>query len=202
MKSENDLSFKAAVVDIETSSLAAVGFGQIIMACILPLGSNKVTVLRADELNCRIGNEKRLVKMLIAELSKYHLLIGHNANRFDWNFIKSRAYRFGVKIPYPYPMTFDTKNAFKRTKFLTIDNGFGSPTASLDMVIDFFRFSQQKTKLYPNRHADALIGITKKERLAAMEEMVAHCVADCQMTAKIFHELMKHDPKPVFKRFA
>lgn len=187
-----------ATFDIETSELHAVGLGQIICAVVLPMGGKPI-VLRADTERCTIGNEQRLIRLLVKELFKYHLLIGQNSEDFDWAFIKSRAVQFGIPLPYPYPLSYDIKKAFKRTKLRTTDNGFGKPTASLDMMIDFYRLKQSKTRIYPNQHALTIIG-KGGERNEAMEELVSHCIEDVRMTEALYYRVIRDDPNPIIRR--
>lgn len=189
----------AAVFDVETSELHAVGLGQLICAVILPLGGKPI-VLRTDTMKCTVGHEKKLVKKLVEELSKYHLLIGVNSDDFDWGFVKSRAIHFGIAVPQPFPLSYDLKKAFKRSKLRTVDNGYGKPSCSLAMMVDFYGLRQQKTGLFPNHHAQTLIGEGSEKDLA-MEDLVDHCVKDVRMTEELFNRLIKDDPSPLIRRF-
>lgn len=188
----------AATFDIETSELHAVGLGQIICAVVLPM-DGKPFVVRADHERCSVGNERRLVQSLVKELQKYQLLIGQNSENFDWGFIKSRAIQFGIRIPQPYPLSYDIRNGFKRAKLRTVDNGFGRPSCSLDMMIDFYGLNQEKTKIYPNRHAQTIIG-KGAERDKAMDDLVSHCLADTRMTRDLFYRIIRDDPAPLIRR--
>ena len=100
------------VLDLETTDLSAVGGGFILCAVVKPLHQEPI-VFRYDEMHCRAFHEKRLVEALVAELEKYHMWIGHNIDRFDFTFLKSRAVLLGVPFTVATP-TYDTMLAFRR----------------------------------------------------------------------------------------
>ena len=181
-----------ATFDIESSALEAVGAGFMICAVIKPLFSDKLITLRYDKLNCKPGKEKALVEDTIDNLSKFDLLIGHNIKSFDINYIKSRAIQLGV--PYNLsPLVYDTKDAFKRTGLRTVDNGFGKPSASLAMVIDFFDIDvQKKYPLYPRQHWKT-VWQEGKERSKAMTHLVEHCQTDVIANEKVYWKLLEID---------
>lgn len=186
-----------AIVDIESSSLEAVGAGFILCAVVKPLGKPG-KVIRYDELGCRPAQEKKLIKVLLAELNKYDIVVGHNIRRFDWNFIKSRATLFGVPI-IKYPLVYDTLDAFRRCGFLTRQNVYGKPTASLAFIADFLDIKQEKTAIYPRAHWK---GIWEKgeDRKAALDNLVDHCVRDCRMNEVIFRRLFEQDSGVIMRR--
>lgn len=185
-------------MDIETSALEAVGAGFLLCAVVKEEGG-KPEIFRYDTLHCRPGKEKRLVKELVKELMKYDLLVGHNIERFDWNFIKSRAVFFDIKIPKT-PLVYDTLHAFRRCGFLTRPNGFGKPTASLAFVVDFLNIPQEKTALYPSDHWKT-VWESKKEKAETMNRLVQHCVADVVMTEKVYRRLFAEDHAVNIRRF-
>ncbi|CAG1006653.1 DNA polymerase III subunit epsilon [Anaerolineales bacterium] len=182
-----------AVLDLETTDLHAVGGGFILCAVVKPL-RGKPIVFRYDEMHCRAFHEKRLVQALTDEMSKYHLWIGHNIDRFDFNFLRSRAVILGVPFPVQ-PMLYDTMLAFKRLGYLTVANpATGKPRANLDHVADFFNIPQLKTKVgYPNAHWRTVWG-TGKERGEAMDSLADHCVRDTIMTQMIYERELPVDP--------
>ena len=139
-------------------------------------------------------HEKRLVQALTDEMRKYHLWIGHNIDRFDFNFLRSRAVILGVPFSVQ-PMLYDTMLAFKRLGDLTVANpATGKPRANLDHVADFFNIPQLKTKVgYPNAHWRTVWG-TGKERGEAMDSLVDHCVRDTIMTQMIYERELPVDP--------
>lgn len=142
--------------------------------------------------------EKRLVKVLVDYLMQFDMLVGHNMERFDWNYLKTRAAVFGIPIP-KRPLVYDTLRAFRRCGFLTRPNGFGKPTASLAFVVDFLGIEQEKTALYPVEHWKA-VWQKGKEREKAMNKIVKHCVSDVAMTEKVYRRLFELDSGAFMRR--
>lgn len=181
---------KACVFDIETSGLDAIGSGTLLCAVIRPL-RGKETILRADEFNGELGNDKRLLKAVIDELSKYNLLIGHNVINFDINWLRSRCI-YHTMPTLPRRFAYDTFRGFKRVGYKTVPNRLGRPSAGLGHVVDFFGFDQEKTSMFPRAHW-ATVWKRGAERKKAMDDLVDHCRADVAMTEKIYWELMPID---------
>ena len=189
--------FRVATFDIETTSLDAVGAGVILCAVIKPQDGESV-VLRYDELKQNPGNDFRLVRQLLSELSQYEMLVGHNIERFDWNFIRTRAMIHGLPITFS-PLAYDTLKAFKRTGFLTVPNMIGKPTGRLDHVVDMFGIPQMKTALYPREHWKTVWG-NKAQRKEAMDKLVEHCVYDVHMNEQVFYSLYPYDKSCTLRR--
>lgn len=192
------------ILDIETTDLGAVGAGTILCAVVKPLGKKPI-VFRADALKCRLGFEDKLLRVLLRELAKYQILVGHNIENFDWCYIKSRAVILGVPLTIR-PFAYDTLKAFRRSKLRTRMNGFGRPSAGMDMIVDFFGFPQEKTKIYPRQWWEAVWGKrngTGKDgvtRVEAMNDIVSHCIADVKMNEQIFWKLLDLDWRGGIKR--
>lgn len=144
------------------------------------------------------GNDKLIVRAIVRELSQYNLLVGHNAIRYDWNFIKSRAIRWNIPLPTK-PFVYDTRDGFRRCGFLTVPNIVGKPSCSLDMCVDFFGVQQRKTKIYPREHWKTVWG-SGRSRKEAMNGLVDHCVADVINTEEIFPLILNHDPLGMLRR--
>lgn len=176
--------------DIETSALEAVGAGFVLCAVVKPL-DDKPIVLRYDMMSCSPGQEKPLLRKLADLLSGFHLWVAHNGENFDYKYLKSRIIQ--LELPnLPKPFIYDTMKAFRRTGYRTVDNGFGKPTASLAMVADFFGIKQEKTALYPREHWKT-VWQTGKERRAAMDKLVAHCLADVSLNEQVYWKLLEVD---------
>ena len=198
---------KACTLDIETTTLDATGF--ILGIGIHPLDDEgqynpKTAIfLRYDTLHDRPGHEKKLLRALFDELSKYQLWIGHNIIRFDWPMITSRAYQEKVSYPFAPAFVYDTMLAFRRTGFKTRDNGFGKPKANLGHVIDFVARGkpgdQLKTAIYPFSHRECVYG-KGKIRTEMMDVLEAHCLGDLQMTEQTYWELLRVDRTASLKR--
>ena len=192
-----DTGFRSAVFDIETTSLDAVGAGVILCAVVKELGKSPI-VYRYDDMKQAPGNDLRLVRALLNELGNYSLLIGHNIDNFDWNFIRTRAMIHGLSMPQP-PLGYDTLTAFKRTGFKTVPNIKGRPTGRLDHVVDMFGIPQMKTALYPREHWQTVWG-NKEQRREAMHKLVEHCIYDCEMNEQVFYRLFQNDSGATLKR--
>jgi DNA polymerase elongation subunit (family B) len=142
--------------------------------------------------------EKDLLNAVFEELDKYDLFIGHNIKNFDIPYLRSRAYQHQINW-FKRPLFYDTLTGFRNSGFLTRQNGFGKPCASMDMVADFLGLDQLKTKIYPSQHWQNIWG-NKKQRLEAMNLLVDHCERDCRMNAAMYPILLENDPKVTIKR--
>lgn len=197
---------KSCVVDIETTDLAAVGSGIVLCVCVRPLSTGRTRAFRIDNYQQEVSSdfgffqreENAMLKDVYAELDKYDLLIGHNVINFDIPYLRSRAYRH--QIPwYSRPLVYDTLRGFRNSGFLTRQNGFGKPSASMDMVADFLGIEQLKTKIYPAEWWQAIWG-NAKERLEAVNNIVDHCERDVRLNAAMYPILLANDPKVNIKR--
>jgi uncharacterized protein YprB with RNaseH-like and TPR domain len=183
---------RICTLDLETTSLSAVGRGFILVAVVKPLDQQPI-VLRYDTLGCKPGKENELVSILIDILSGFHLWIGQNICNYDFNFVKSRASILGIPF-HCQPFLYDTMRAFKRLGYLTERNPKTSrPIASLDHIVDFLGIQQMKTKVgYPREHWKT-VWETGEERARAMNKLVEHCIFDCDMTEKVYWKLIEVD---------
>jgi len=187
----------AAVFDIETTDLAAIGAGTLLCAVVKPLGKTPVT-FRADKMNCKPGHESKLVAAVIGELNQYDLLIGHFIEGFDIQWLRSRAKYFDLPT-LGRPFVYDTYKAFKRLGYKTVPNRIGRPTASLGHATDFFGFENDKTRIFPREWWES-VWQDGKRREAAMDKVCAHCYGDVVMTQKIYLALIKDDYHATLKR--
>ncbi len=198
---------KSAVFDIETTALEAVGAGIVMCGCVRPLATKRTRTFRMqykeDWKQSETGflevEEVELLTDLMGELAKYDLLIGHNIERFDLAYLRTRCYRRGVAFNLN-PFTYDTMRAFGRTRFRTVNNGFGQPTKSLDMIGDFLGIDQLKTKIYPVAHWLNVWG-KPVQREEAMKELVDHCERDVRMNMQIYELLLPYDFKGIIRRW-
>ena len=173
---------------------------------IRPLSTGRTRVFRLDQYSFDKSDEygyfereeEALLIDSIAELDKYDLLIGHNIDKFDIPFLRSRAYQFGCVWP-AHPLTYDTMKGFRRSGFLTRQNGFGKPSAGMDMVADFLGVVQLKTKIYPREWWASIWG-SKQKRLDAMNEIVRHNEQDVRLNTLIYPILLANDPRVIIKR--
>ncbi len=196
---------RSCVMDIETTDLAAVGAGMLVCACIKP-EEGEINSFRIDKYkfktDSRFGflerEEAALLNDVVEELKKYSLLVGHNIDKFDLPFLRSRAYRLNAPCEL-YPFTYDTLKAFRRVGLRTVLNGFGRPSAGLAHVVDFFGIPQEKTAVYPVEHWRVIWG-NEEEKKKAMDELVDHCIRDVHMNALVYPALLQQDMRANIKR--
>lgn len=196
----------SAVFDIETTDLGAVGAGIITVVCIRPMQTKRTRTFHLGmyefEPDPMFGfleqEETELLKGVREEFRKYHILIGHNIERFDWPYLRSRAFIRDVTWDV-YPALYDTLKAFRRTRFLTVPNGYGKPTGRLDHVADFANIKQEKTSRYPRARWEQIWG-NKARRAEAIHEEVDHCQRDVRMNAQVFDYLWASDMRPTIKK--
>lgn len=188
---------KAAVFDIETTGLDAIGSGALLCAVIKPLDKASIT-LRGDDMHARPGSEKRLVQAVNDALSQYDLLIGHNIAGFDLPWLRSRAVYFGLPDP-ARPFVYDTLKAFRRLGYKTVPNRIGKPSAGLSHAVDFFGIEQDKTSVMPREWWASVWG-KPTERQRAMDDIVSHCYSDVRMTEKLYWQLLRADHAASIRR--
>jgi len=201
-----EANLRSAVIDIETTDLGAVGAGIVLCVCIRPMDTKRTRTysiieeeFEPDPLYGFLEREERgMLERVRNELSNFHILIGHNIERFDIPYLRSRAFRREVDFPL-YPALYDTLKAFRRTKYLTRPNGFGKPSGGLAMVADFGGVPQEKTAIYPMAWWES-VWANKKKRLEAMHEIIDHCQRDVRMNANVFDFLWAADLRATIKR--
>jgi len=197
---------QSAVFDIETTDLGAVGAGIVLCVCIRPTQTQRTRTFQLDmweyDPDPLFGflerEETDLLKAVHTELAKYHILVGHHIDGFDLPYLKSRAFRLGIEWRIN-PFTYDTLKAFRRTHFLTRQNGFGKPSAGLDMVADFAGVKQEKTKIYPADWWESIWG-NKQTRSEAIHKIVLHCQKDVRLNANILEVLWAADMRATIRR--
>lgn len=197
----------SAVFDIECTDLGAVGAGLITCVCIRPMNTKRTRTYHigmyeyepSHDFGFFERQERDLVNAVHEEMQKYHILIGHNIDKFDLPYLKSRAFRLGLEWNI-VPFTYDTLKAFRRTGFLTRQNGFGKPSGSLAMVADFTGVKQEKTSIYPVEWWEQIWG-NKQRRIDALKNIVDHCQKDVRLNANIWEYLWNSDKRGTMRRF-
>lgn len=198
---------KAAIFDIESTGLDAVGSGILLCACVIPSEAGaEIATFRLDEYHYKPDKkfgmferqETSLLNDLVGELGKYDLLVGHNLERFDIKFLMTRAMRLGQDFGL-HPFVYDTMKAFRRMGILTPQNGFGKPQAGLAAVADALGLSNEKTSVMAGAW---WMSIWQKEevRIKAMDTIVNHCQSDVRMTRGVYWELLPRDLRANIRR--
>ena len=196
----------SAVFDIETTDLGAVGAGIVTVVCIRPMQTQRTKTIhlgmyefeKDDSYGFLEREETALLRAVLEEFRKYHVLIGHNIEKFDWPYLRSRAFIRDVSWDV-YPALYDTLKAFRRTRFVTVPNGYGKPTGSLAHVADFAAITQEKTAIYPRARWEKIWG-NKARREEALREEADHCQRDVRMNAQVFEFLWAADMRPTIKK--
>ncbi len=197
---------RSAVFDIETTDLAAIGAGMLLCVCIRPVSTGRTRDFRIDsyqfEKDPQFGflerEETALLNDVIGELKKYDLLIGHNIDKFDIPYLRSRAFQLHTPSEM-WPFTYDTVRAFRRVGLRTVMNGFGKPSAGLGHVADFFGERQEKNGIFPREHWEAIWG-NDAARAEGMKAIVNHCQRDVRMNSAIYPALLNMDTRASIKR--
>lgn len=189
-------------LDIETSDLAAVGSGMLLCAVVKPQASSSPIIFRYDKTGDRPGKEVVMVTRLIEQLARYDFIVGHNLEKFDVPYVRSRALVLGVAYNLR-PVLIDTLKMFRRCGYLSRPNGFGKPSAGLSHVADllglFRSDKERKTAIFP-REQWKVVWESDKVRTKAMDELVDHCVRDTLLTERVFEKLWEVDTKIVLRR--
>jgi uncharacterized protein YprB with RNaseH-like and TPR domain len=165
----------------------------VLLAAVVKEPGKKEVIFRTDVYKDPLGKEITLLEALLHRLGQYDLWVGHNIDRFDVPWLRSRAIQLGVDGGESLaPLTYDTCKAFRRVGFMTVRNAIGKPTASLAHVVDFYRLPQYKTAIYPNEWWETIWG-DKPQRKAALDKVVDHCQRDVRNNAMIYPLLLRAD---------
>jgi hypothetical protein len=148
---------------------------KIICVCWKWEGSDEVHSLTWDKKQ----DDKKLLKDFIKVMNSAHEIIGHNSDRFDVKWLRTRALLQGVDM-LPHYVSIDT---LKHAK-----NGFYFNSNKLDYLAKLFGEGQKKDnggfstwkKIVLDKDADAL------------ELMVEYCKQDVVILEKVFNKLQPY----------
>lgn len=175
------VTLSAAVFDLECTDFGTEGYaGYLICGCILPLGADQpeTIAIEFDE----HGDDRRLVKELLAALGKYDILIGHNITAFDLNWMRSRwlhhAARGGDVGDWPRRwVVMDTYQAARSTAVKT--------RKSLGNLGDYFGLEGEKTTIYRTSWNNVRSPY-QQEFDATMHNVLYHCAQDVILNRNLF----------------
>ena len=185
---------RAAVYDVECTDFNSEGYaGYLICCCILPLDRDDVQTLaiRFEE----HGDDRRLVREVAAALNEYDILIGHNIQAFDANFLNSRLMFHGYPV-LNTSLVFDT---FQVAKALSIKTRKG-----LGNLMDYFGLDGTKTTIFRTSWNNVRSPYVD-EFNEAMTEIQYHCGQDVFGNRALFDVLygyalsMKTNPFKISK---
>jgi hypothetical protein len=171
---------KAAIFDIETTNLDAMGYeGFLLVCCILEMDKDEPITLALP--HKAGGDDRGMLQQTIEELSAYSFLIGHNIAAFYFNWLTSRLMYHGFEMP-PAWVYFDT---YQVSKTLAIK----SKRKSLAFLGDFFRIGgdeNEKTAIYPTAWSMAR-SPNQDEYDAMIADCVDHCIKDVKRNRDLFN---------------
>lgn len=178
------MTMRGAVIDIETTSFKAGGVqDHLVCICVLPLDGDNVTTLRMRFDDNR--DDRRLLGEVKALLESVDFWIGHSITHFDIPWINSRLVYHGMQPITKKFLVYDTYEAARRCCIK-------ADRKSLAFLIDFFRFPQKKTSVYPVSWS--MVDSPNREEFAvAMEDITSHCESDVKMNRDIFWALWHVD---------
>ena len=178
------MTMRGAVIDIETTSFKAGGVqDHLVCICVFPLDNENIITLRMRFDDSR--DDRRLLGEAKALLESVDLWIGHSITHFDIPWINSRLVYHGIQPITNKFLTYDTYEAARRCCIK-------AERKSLAFLIDFFRFKQQKTSVYPVSWSQ-VDSPNRDEFAIAMEDIVSHCEADVRMNRELFWALWRVD---------
>ena len=123
-------------------------------------------------------DDKKMLEKFIQIANDADELVGHNGDRFDLAWIRTRCLFHGISM-FPNYVTIDTLK-IARSKFKFNSN-------KLNYIADFLGFGQ-KIKTDFNLWKNIVLHKDKK----AMEEMIKYCKKDVILLEKVYKELAKH----------
>jgi hypothetical protein len=175
------VTLSAAVFDLECTDFGTEGYaGYLICGCILPLDADKPDTIAIDF--DEHGDDRRLVKELLAALGKYDIIIGHNVTAFDFNWLRSRwlhhAARGGDVGDWPRRwVVMDTYQAARSTAVKT--------RKSLGNLGDYFGLEGEKTTIYRTSWNNVRSPY-RQEFDATMHNVLYHCGQDVILNRNLF----------------
>jgi uncharacterized protein YprB with RNaseH-like and TPR domain len=140
--------------------------------------SDEVNTVRWDKNH----DDKELLKLFISELNKADFIVGHNGDRFDLPWIKTRALKHRLDI-YPSYSSVDT------LKIARYNHNF--PSNRLDDIGDYLGLGR-KIKTDMSLWDDVFEGDIK-----ALDKMIEYCEQDVILLEKIYNELSKTTLAPI-----
>jgi hypothetical protein len=127
-------------------------------------------------------SDKKMLQQFAKVLNSADEIIGHNGDRFDLPWVRTRCLKYGIEM-YPKYITIDTLK-IARSKFNFNSN-------KLDYIAGYLGIGH-KIKTDFNLWTDIVLHKDKK----AMDAMVKYCKMDVILLEKVFKALSSHiDPK-------
>lgn len=131
------------------------------------------------------GDDKELVQKFAEIFNKAEVLCGHNSDKFDIRFLRTRALKHGVWIN-PKPNTIDTLKLAR--------NNFGFNSNRLDYISKFLGKHGKNETTY-----SLWKDIVLYEDKEAMKAMVEYCKNDVKILQEVHEMIEEFVPKKKFK---
>jgi uncharacterized protein YprB with RNaseH-like and TPR domain len=148
----------------------------IICICYKWAGEEKVHSLTWDSNQ----DDKKLLEKFIVVANEADELIGHNGDKYDLPWVRTRCLYHGIPV-FPNYVTIDTlKHA--RSKFRFNSN-------KLDYIAKFLGLGEKIHTGY-----DLWKNIVLNKDKAALEQMVEYCKGDVVLLEKIYNKMASHIP--------
>lgn len=173
-----------AIFDIETSGLYA-NFG-ILLCCSIkeyqPNGKGKLKTFRADRYPTWDKHRtdcKKITKDVVDALKEYDILIAHNGQYFDKQWLNTLCILYGEDPAIRWTKLIDPVLLARRHLRLHRN--------SLDTLIDYFGIPHKKTHVSGRLWLQAAIEGNRK----AMDEIVEHCEIDVKALECVYRKVRK-----------
>jgi hypothetical protein len=165
------------VWDIETTNLRS-DIGALIVVAFLNLGTGEEEVRTIyDFKGSRAEREKQLVEWASERYASADILIGHNSQAFDKNFMNGVRARHGLEHLPP---------RFHIDTYQVARNGFKGllQSYSMENLADFFRLPIQKDK--PSKHDWRQANLLDEE---SVSRIATRCVEDVRVNALLWEKM-------------
>lgn len=184
------VKLKACVFDLESADFLTGGWNSYLICCsILPLDAEQPFTLKLFFNENR--NDRRLLKEVVAALSEYDILIGHNIAAHDLNWLYSRIMHLGLPQPKSQ-LYYDTYQVAKALAIKTESKGLGPLGA-------YFGVPGVKTQVFRTNWA-YIASPDEEEFQEAMDAIVFHCEQDVLINRGIFDAIWLYDPKRTLRK--
>lgn len=171
---------RVGVFDIECQSFDAIGDdGVFTCGCILPLDSDEIITSRLELSDD--NDDRRALADFIGQMWKFDILVGHNINAFDLNWINTRRKVHGMPDLRSW-LLFDTYQAARSI-------AYASGGKSLGNLEDVFGLTGLKTTIRKQTWSGARSRDPERFE-GVMAQVIHHCEQDVIGQRELFDVLL------------
>lgn len=176
--------------DIETTSLNAL-MGGLLCVSFKPIAISrdftnsseecKAYTFRLDDRKYRgkdWEDDSKLVDGVVRELEGYDVIVSWNGKMFDVRFLKAKCAEYGLVPP---------RLRWHLDAMWIVRNGMRIGSSKLINVQKYLHLAEEKTEIAWEDWRKASRGVRK-----ALDEVVAHCEADVEVTAEAYWRLLPY----------